>query len=83
MTGDEKYARWHRMIHDYAHKYFHDPEHGEWCGYLHQGGRVSTPMKGNHYKDPFHLPRMQSKPTISKLSFQLSRLDYAGQRELC
>ncbi|MGB0775327.1 MAG: AGE family epimerase/isomerase [Akkermansiaceae bacterium] len=59
MTGDEKYARWHKMIHDYAHKYFHDNEHGEWYGYLHRDGRISTPMKGNHYKGPFHLPRMQ------------------------
>jgi len=59
MTGDEKYARWHKMIHDYAHKHFHDKTHGEWYGYLHRDGRISKPMKGNHYKGPFHLPRMQ------------------------
>ena len=59
ITGDSKYATWHRMIHQYAHQHFHDPEHGEWFGYLHRDGRVSTPMKGNHYKGPFHLPRMQ------------------------
>ena len=41
-------------------KHFHDKEHGEWYGYLHRDGRVSTPMKGNHYKGPFHLPRMQT-----------------------
>lgn len=60
MTGDEKYAKWHKMIHDYAHKHFHDKAHGEWYGYLHRDGRVSTAMKGNHYKGPFHLPRMQT-----------------------
>lgn len=59
MTGEEKYARWHRDIHAYAHKHFHDTEHGEWFGYLHRDGRRSTEMKGNHYKGPFHLPRMQ------------------------
>lgn len=59
MTGDDKYARWHRMIHDYAHKTFHDPEYGEWFGYLHRDGSLSTTAKGNHYKGPFHLPRMQ------------------------
>lgn len=59
MTGDKKYAQWHKMIHDYAHQHFHDPEHGEWFGYLHRDGRHSTDMKGNHYKGPFHLPRMQ------------------------
>lgn len=59
MTGDEKYAEWHRKIHDYAHEKFHDPEHGEWFGYLHRDGRVSSTLKGNQFKGPFHLPRMQ------------------------
>lgn len=59
MTGDDKYAKWHRQIHSYAHTHFHDPKYGEWFGYLHRDGRRSTEMKGNHYKGPFHLPRMQ------------------------
>lgn len=59
MTGEAKYAEWHRAIHEYAHTNFHDKEHGEWFGYLHRDGRISTAMKGNHYKGPFHLPRMQ------------------------
>lgn len=59
MTGDAKYADWHRKIHEYAHRHFQDEEHGEWFGYLHRDGRVSNTMKGNHYKGPFHLPRMQ------------------------
>jgi N-acylglucosamine 2-epimerase len=59
MTGDAKYAEWHRMIHDYTETHFHDKEHGEWFGYLHRDNRISTALKGNHYKGPFHLPRMQ------------------------
>jgi trehalose 6-phosphate synthase/phosphatase len=35
-----------------------DPEFGEWYGYLHRDGRVSTRLKGNMWKGPFHLPRM-------------------------
>jgi N-acylglucosamine 2-epimerase len=59
-SGNPKYAEWHRMIHEYAHKYFHDDKYGEWFGYLHRNGTRSTDMKGNHFKGPFHLPRMQT-----------------------
>ncbi len=59
MTGDEKYATWHKAVHDWAYKHFPDPEHGEWFGYLHRDGRLSVPLKGNLWKGPFHLPRMQ------------------------
>jgi len=60
-TRDEKYAHWHQMIHDWAHKLFPDTEYGEWFGYLHRDGRISNYMKGNIWKGPFHLPRMQLK----------------------
>jgi N-acylglucosamine 2-epimerase len=59
MTGNEKYARWHQMIHDWTYAYFPDPEYGEWFGYLHRDGRISVPLKGNMWKGPFHLPRME------------------------
>jgi N-acylglucosamine 2-epimerase len=59
MTGDEKYARWHQMAHDWAYARFPDREHGEWFGLLHRDGRLSTRLKGNGWKGPFHLPRMQ------------------------
>ncbi len=59
LTGDAKYAEWHTRIHDWAHAHFADPAHGEWYGYLHRDGRVSVPLKGNLWKGPFHLPRMQ------------------------
>ncbi len=59
LTGEEKYARWHQMVHEWAYAHFPDPTHGEWFGYLHRDGRLSTPLKGNMWKGPFHLPRMQ------------------------
>lgn len=59
MTGDEKYARMHQMVHDWAYAHFPDKEHGEWFGYLHRDGTISTQLKGNVWKGPFHLPRMQ------------------------
>ena len=59
VTGEEKYARWHQAIHDWAHAHFADPQHGEWFGYVHRDGRLSSPIKGNLWKGPFHLPRMQ------------------------
>ncbi|MCC6681680.1 MAG: AGE family epimerase/isomerase [Phycisphaeraceae bacterium] len=59
VTGDAKFKQWHRMVHDWAHQHFPDPEHGEWFGYLHRDGRLSVPLKGNMWKGPFHLPRMQ------------------------
>ena len=59
LTGDEKYAGWHKQIHDWAYKHFPDPEYGEWFGYLHRDGRISSTIKGNLWKGPFHMPRMQ------------------------
>ena len=59
LTGDDRYEMMHRQVHDWAYKYFPDAEHGEWFGYLYRDGRVSVSSKGNLWKGPFHLPRMQ------------------------
>ena len=59
LTGEARYAQWHRDVSDWAHEKFADPVHGEWFGYLHRDGRVSTTTKGNLWKGFFHLPRMQ------------------------
>jgi N-acylglucosamine 2-epimerase len=59
LTGDDKYRQWHKLVHDWAYTHFPDPEYGEWYGYLHRDGTVSTTLKGNNWKGPFHLPRMQ------------------------
>ena len=59
LTGDQKYAGWHRQVHDYAYAHFHDKEHGEWYGYLHRDGSIAQSAKGNLFKGPFHLPRQE------------------------
>jgi N-acylglucosamine 2-epimerase len=59
LTGKEKYATWHKLVHDYAYKHFHDPGYGEWFGYLHRDGTVAQTAKGNLFKGPFHLPRQE------------------------
>ena len=59
LTGEAGYARWHDTVHEWAYARFPDPVHGEWFGYLHRDGSVSTRLKGNMWKGPFHLPRMQ------------------------
>ncbi|HEY3267859.1 MAG TPA: AGE family epimerase/isomerase [Armatimonadota bacterium] len=59
LTGDAKFARRHKMVHDWAYAHFPDGLHGDWFGYLHRDGTVATRVKGNMWKGPFHLPRMQ------------------------
>lgn len=59
MSGQHKYAAWHRQAHDWAYAHFPDPQYGDWYGYLHRDGRVSVSLKGNMWKGPFHLSRMQ------------------------
>ncbi|MGL4854872.1 MAG: AGE family epimerase/isomerase [Lentisphaeria bacterium] len=58
LTGDEKYAQMHKMIHDWTYSLFPDKENGEWFGYFHRDRRLSTPIKGSLFKGPFHIPRM-------------------------
>ena len=58
-TGEPKYLQWHSMAHDWAHEHHADPKFGEWYGYLHRDGRISSTAKGTMWKGPFHLPRMQ------------------------
>lgn len=59
LTDDEKYAKWHQLVHDWSYRHFTDDEFGEWYGYLRRDGSVSNSLKGNLWKGPFHLPRMQ------------------------
>ena len=59
ITGDERYARRHAQVHEWAYRTFADPEFGEWYGYAHRDGRLSSTTKGNLWKSAFHHPRMQ------------------------
>lgn len=57
-TGEERHARRFTAVLDWALAHFPDAEGGEWFGYLHRNGSISTTLKGNIYKGPFHIPRM-------------------------
>jgi N-acylglucosamine 2-epimerase len=57
LTGDAKYAGLYEQVHEWTFAHFPDREFGEWFGYLHRDGTVSTPLKGNIWKGPFHIPR--------------------------
>jgi len=58
LTKDSKYLDMHRTVHNWTFLHFPDKEYGEWYGYLHRDGRISTDLKGNLWKGPFHIPRM-------------------------
>ncbi len=58
LTGEQRYADNFMKVHEYVHGKFCDDEYGEWFGYFHRDGTLSTPLKGNMYKGPFHIPRM-------------------------
>ena len=59
LTGKKKYLDWHKRVHDWAYAHFPDKKNGEWFGYLHRDGTIASRIKGNMWKGPFHLPRMQ------------------------
>lgn len=59
LTGEARFEAWYDRVHEWTFTHFPDPEYGEWFGYLHRDGTVSSPVKGNMWKGPFHLPRMQ------------------------
>ena len=52
LTGEPKYAKWHRMVREYSLNTFHDPEYGEWFGYVHRDGRLSSTIKGEYVEGP-------------------------------
>lgn len=57
LTGEQKYAERHLLLHDWYAKHFMDQEFGECYGYLSRDGRVTSDMKGNIFKGCFHYPR--------------------------
>ena len=58
---EEKYLERFQETMKYISDRFIDREYGEWFGYFHRDGTLSTPVKGNFYKGPFHIPRMYLK----------------------
>jgi len=59
LTGKQKYLNWYKKVHQWVFRHFPDKKHGEWFGYLHRDGTLSTRIKGNMWKGPFHLARAQ------------------------
>lgn len=57
-TGDERSRVMAAEVEDWAYRHFDDPDHPEWFGYLRRDGSVSSTLKGNIFKGPFHMPRM-------------------------
>lgn len=57
LTGDPLYEQWYERVHAWSFSHFPDALHGEWFGYLHRDGSVSSHLKGSTWKGPFHLPR--------------------------
>ena len=55
--GDEKYKSEYEKLLEYTETHFVDKADGEWYGYLHYDNTVSTTLKGNLFKGPFHIPR--------------------------
>ena len=58
LTRRESYLHMLRDVDRWSYDHFADPEYGEWIGYLHRDGRISTAAKGGIWKGPYHLPRM-------------------------
>lgn len=58
VTGEDRYLQLHQELHQWCYQHFQDDQHREWFGYLHRDGTRSVSLKGNHWKGPFHYPRM-------------------------
>jgi N-acylglucosamine 2-epimerase len=56
-SGDERYLKLHRQVHDWSWEHLRDEPFGEWFGYLDRQGRPTQEAKGGAYKGFFHLPR--------------------------
>jgi N-acylglucosamine 2-epimerase len=59
LTNDEQYLEKYKLVHDYTFSHFKDEQYGEWYGYLRRDGSISTDLKGNIFKGPFHIPRCE------------------------
>lgn len=58
LTGKDHYLEMHSQVHEWSWSHFPDAEFGEWFGYLHRDGSLSSKVKGTMWKGPYHIPRM-------------------------
>ncbi|PWJ43802.1 AGE family epimerase/isomerase [Sediminitomix flava] len=56
-TEDQRCWDWYEKVHNYAWSHFHDPEFGEWFGYLNRRGEAYQSLKGSKWKGCYHVPR--------------------------
>ena len=70
---EDKYKEMLQKIVEYCSTYFLDHDNGEWYGYLHYDNSVSTTLKGNMFKGPFHIPRMYMIMSILEEDGEISR----------
>ena len=70
---EDKYKEMLQKIVEYCSTYFLDHDNGEWYGYLHYDNTVSTTLKGNIFKGPFHIPRMYMIMSILEEDGKLDR----------
>lgn len=57
LTGDDCWLGWLDRFDRYAFSHFADAEGLEWFGYCDRAGKLTSTLKGNHYKGAFHIPR--------------------------
>ena len=57
LTGDDCWLDWLDRFDRYAFSHFADAEGLEWFGYCDRAGKLTSTLKGNHYKGAFHIPR--------------------------
>lgn len=70
---EEKYKAMSEKVKDYCKNFFIDEDFGEWYGYLHYDNTVSTTLKGNIFKGPFHIPRMYMLMSVLEEEGNLNR----------
>jgi N-acylglucosamine 2-epimerase len=70
---EEKYLDMCRTVEKYCENNFVDNECGEWYGYLHYDNTVSTTLKGNIFKGPFHIPRLYMIMSVMEEDGSLER----------
>ncbi|CAK8688678.1 unnamed protein product [Clavelina lepadiformis] len=68
-TKKEIFIKQFDKVAQYSFEKFVDKEHGEWFGYLHQDGRISSRFKGATWKGCFHIPRslLMCKQLLSEI----------------
>lgn len=70
---EDKYKELLKKTVEYCSTYFLEHDNGEWYGYLHYDNSVSTTLKGNIFKGPFHIPRMYMIMSILEEDGELGR----------